>query len=824
MHPTVSRRRANYLSRHNLFRHDILYFYFSVVISYVRACAQLHTGVLRRCMRRTLRSHEININPFLPMTNSRRPFAFHILLLFIAAWFAGPSRVSGGLPLRLWYDEPAAEWMTSALPVGNGDMGAMFFGGVAHEQVQFNEKTLWSGSPDKRGSYRNFGNIYMDFLTPDTCSGYRRELSLDEAVGRVSYVIGTTRYEREYFASHADSVVVMRLSTPGSRGRLNLALRMVDGEGRQAMTGGNMFLVSGQLDLLHYEAQAVVKAEGGTVRTEDGRLMVSGADAVTVVLAAATDFDLSSPTYTSGDARGVHSRVSARVERASALAYKKLRARHVEDYSRLFGRVDLELTDDVPQMTTDELLRNHKYNNYLDMLCFQYGRYLMISSSRGGAVPSNLQGLWNNVNNPPWECDYHSNINIQMNYWPAEVTNLAECHMPFINYVSTEAMKPDGPWQRVARKEGCRGWAVHTQNNLFGYSDWLINRPANAWYCTHLWQHYAYGLDRGYLRRVAWPVMKETCLYWFDRLKMQDGRLIAPDEWSPEHGPWEDGPAYAQQLIHELFANTLEAAGALGYDDSFVAELREKYALLDNGLHIGSRGQLREWLKTDDTPDDHHRHLSHLMALYPCSGISTLTDRRLADAARVSLNWRGDGATGWSRAWKVACWARLNDGERAYSLLKKAQNITDVTVVSMEDNAGGMYGNLFCAHPSFQIDGNFGTTAAIAEMLLQNTVRGIWLLPALPSEWGKGRFCGLRAHGGFTIDAEWADGNIVKACVKSEAGGVCRLYLPSSVVENVRDNRGRKVKYKTKADGTTVFPTVAGRAYRVVVRPSDTTD
>lgn len=775
-------------------------------------------------MRRTLRSHEININPFLPMTNSRCPFAFHILMLLIAAWFAGPSRVSGGLPLRLWYDEPAAEWMTSALPVGNGDLGAMFFGGVAHEQVQFNEKTLWSGSTEKRGAYRNFGNIYMDFQTPDTCSGYRRELSLDEGVGRVSYTIGGTRYVREYFASHADSVVVMRLGTPGSRGRLNLALRMVDGEGRQAMTGGNMFLVSGQLDLLHYEAQAVVKAEGGTVRTEDGRLMVSGADAVTVVLAAATDFDLSSPTYTCGDERGLHARVSARVERASALAYKRLRARHVEDYRRLFGRVELELADTVPAMTTDELLRNHKYNNYLDMLCFQYGRYLMISSSRGSAVPSNLQGLWNNVNNPPWECDYHSNINIQMNYWPAEVTNLAECHMPFINYVSTEAMKQDGSWQRVARKDGCRGWAVHTQNNLFGYTDWLINRPANAWYCTHLWQHYAYGLDRVYLRSVAWPVMKETCLYWFDRLKMQDGRLIAPDEWSPEHGPWEDGPAYAQQLIHELFANTLEAAGALGYDDSFVAELRKKYALLDNGLHIGSRGQLREWLKTDDTPDDHHRHLSHLMALYPCSGISTLTDRRLADAARVSLNWRGDGATGWSRAWKVACWARLNDGERAYNLLKKAQNITDVTVVSMDDNAGGMYGNLFCAHPSFQIDGNFGTTAAIAEMLLQNTVRGIWLLSALPSEWGKGRFCGLRAHGGFTIDAEWADGNIVKACVKSEAGGVCRLYLPSYVVEDVRDNRGRKVKYKTKADGTTVFSTVAGRVYRVVVRPSDTTD
>lgn len=742
----------------------------------------------------------------------------YILLLLATACLTVPLQAAERVPLKLWYDEPAVEWMTSALPVGNGDMGAMFFGGVAHEQVQFNEKTLWSGSTEKRGAYRNFGNIYMDFQTPDTCSGYRRELSLDEGVGRVSYTIGGTRYVREYFASHADSVAVMRLSTPGSRGRLNLALRMVDGEGRQAVTGGNMFVVSGRLDLLQYEAQAVVKAEGGTVRTEDGRLVVSGADAVTVVLAASTDFDLSSPTYTSGDARGVHSRVSARVERASALAYKKLRARHVEDYSRLFGRVDLELTDDVPLMTTDELLRNHKYNNYLDMLCFQYGRYLMISSSRGGAVPSNLQGLWNNVNNPPWECDYHSNINIQMNYWPAEVTNLAECHMPFINYVSTEAMKQDGSWQRVARKDGCRGWAVHTQNNLFGYTDWLINRPANAWYCTHLWQHYAYGLDRVYLRSVAWPVMKETCLYWFDRLKMQDGRLIAPDEWSPEHGPWEDGTSYAQQLIHELFANTLEAAEVLGEDNSFVAQLREKYALLDNGLHIGGQGQLREWLKTDDTPDDRHRHLSHLMALYPCSGISTLTDRSLAEAARVSLNWRGDGATGWSRAWKVACWARLNDGERAYSLLKKAQNITEVTVVSMDDNAGGMYGNLFCAHPSFQIDGNFGTAAAIAEMLLQNTVKGVWLLPALPEAWNDGCFEGLRAHGGFTFGAEWDDGRLTEASVKSEAGGICRLYLPGVKVRKVMGKYGRRMKCKAVEDGVMEFMTKPGHTYRICVQ------
>lgn len=390
--------------------------------------------------------------------------------------------------------------------------------------------------------------------------------------------------------------------------------------------------------------------------------------------------------------------------------------------------------------------------------------------------------------------------------------------MPFINYVSTEAMKQDGSWQRVARKDGCRGWAVHTQNNLFGYTDWLINRPANAWYCTHLWQHYAYGLDRVYLRSVAWPVMKETCLYWFDRLKMQDGRLIAPDEWSPEHGPWEDGTAYAQQLIHELFANTLEAAEVLGENDSFVAQLREKYALLDNGLHIGGQGQLREWLKTDDTPDDRHRHLSHLMALYPCSGISTLTDRSLVEAARVSLNWRGDGATGWSRAWKVACWARLNDGERAYSLLKKAQNITDVTVVSMDDNAGGMYGNLFCAHPSFQIDGNFGTAAAIAEMLLQNTVKGVWLLPALPEAWNDGSFEGLRAHGGFTFGAEWDDGRLTEASVKSEAGGICRLYLPGVKVRKVTGKYGRRMKCKAVEDGVMEFMTKPGHTYRIYVQ------
>ncbi|MCD8318214.1 MAG: hypothetical protein LUC45_04930 [Paraprevotella sp.] len=431
-------------------------------------------------------------------------------------------------------------------------------------------------------------------------------------------------------------------------------------------------------------------------------------------------------------------------------------------------------------------------------------------------MPSNLQGLWNNVNNPAWECDYHSNINVQMNYRPAEVTNLSDCYEPFIRYVQTEAMKPDGSWQQVARKENCRGWALHTQNNIFGYTDWLINRPANAWYCTHLWQHYAYTLDQDYLRTTAYPVMKSTCEFWFDRLKKNaEGKWVAPDEWSPEHGPWEDGVAYAQQLIYALFDVTLKASEVLHVQDAFVEELHNRFASLDNGLHIGSWGQIKEWTVQEDEQGNHQRHLSHLMALYSCRQISYLQDPRYADAAKVSLNSRGDGATGWSRAWKIACWARLWDGDRAYRLLKQAQHLTDVTVVSMDDNAGGIYENLFCAHPSFQIDGNFGATAGIAEMLLQNTVKGIYLLPALPSAWKSGSFKGLRAEGGFTFDVAWQDGKLKEVCLYSDGGQDCRLYLPQQEDVKIRKRRGGRVEVVYGPDGTVTFSTRRGQCYRL---------
>lgn len=744
-----------------------------------------------------------------------------LLIFFLFIFSVNLLGAEGRTPLSLWYTQPARNWMTSALPIGNGELGGMFFGGIKEEHFQFNEKTLWTGSETKRGAYQNFGDVYLTFPHQEDVSDYRRELSLDNAIGKVSYRYGGVKYVWEFMASYPDKVIAMNITASGQKGKVSFKVRLKDAhQGQFSIVNGHTIIISGKLDLLSYEAQLLLKTQGGHVQTDGKTITVSHTDAATLLLTGGTNYAIDAPDYIGCTVEELHTRLTDRIRKAAAKSYTALKVAHIKDYTALFYRVNLELNAPVPSVPTDELIRHHKTNNYLDMLYFQYGRYLMIASSRGVSLPSNLQGIWNDSNNPAWQCDIHTNINVQMNYWPVENTNLSECAYPFLDYVKAEALKAGGSFQKVARKEHLRGWAVHTQTNIFGYTDWNINRPANAWYCTHLWNHYLYTQDKNYLKKDAFPIMKSTCEYWFDRLKTDSvtGRLIAPQEWSPEHGPWEDGVAYAQQLVWELFDNTLQAAAVLCPNSDFARELQEKFKKLDNGVAIGDWGQIKEWKLNSDIKGDDHRHLSQLIALYPGNQLAKKQDTRLMKAAETTLLSRGDNGTGWSRAWKISCWARLFDGNHAYKLLKQAQRLTYVTTVVMADSAGGVYENLLDAHPSYQIDGNFGATAGIAEMLLQSNRGYIDLLPALPDAWKDGSYTGLKTIGDFVVCTTWSNKQIKEAVITSNSGNDCLIKLIEGTSLKVKDARGKIVTYKLK-DNIAEFPTRRGAVYHLLFTP-----